>query len=82
MWGGYTAAAGHYLYTARSFPKEYWDRIAFINEPTAHLIGQARHRKRWRRLRHARRLEPGIERGRVVCAGGLDGRTRRRCLDG
>ena len=25
----------------RSFPKEYWNRIAFINEPTAHLIGQA-----------------------------------------
>jgi putative membrane-bound dehydrogenase-like protein len=38
--GGYTAAAGHYLYTARSFPKDYWNRIAFINEPTAHLIGQ------------------------------------------
>ena len=41
VWGGYTAAAGHYLYTARAFPKEYWDRIAFINEPTAHIIGQA-----------------------------------------
>ena len=41
VWGGYTAAAGHYLYTARAFPKEYWNRIAFINEPTAHLIGQA-----------------------------------------
>ena len=40
VWGGYTAAAGHYLYTARSFPKEYWNRIALINEPTAHLIGQ------------------------------------------
>jgi putative membrane-bound dehydrogenase-like protein len=39
--GGYTAAAGHYLYTARSFPKEYWNRIAFVNEPTAHLVGQA-----------------------------------------
>ncbi|MEO8078485.1 MAG: PVC-type heme-binding CxxCH protein, partial [Acidobacteriota bacterium] len=39
--GGYTAAAGHYLYTARSFPKEYWNRIAFINEPTAHIVGQA-----------------------------------------
>jgi putative membrane-bound dehydrogenase-like protein len=39
--GGYTAAAGHYLYTARSFPKKYWNRIAFITEPTAHLIGQA-----------------------------------------
>jgi putative membrane-bound dehydrogenase-like protein len=39
--GGYTAAAGHYLYTARSFPKQYWNRIAFITEPTAHLVGQA-----------------------------------------
>ena len=38
--GGYTAAAGHYLYTARSFPKSYWNRIAFISEPTAHLVGQ------------------------------------------
>lgn len=38
--GGYTAAAGHYLYTARSFPKSYWNRVAFITEPTAHLIGQ------------------------------------------
>jgi uncharacterized protein len=41
VWGGYTAAAGHYLYTARSYPKEYWNRVAFINEPTAHLTGQA-----------------------------------------
>lgn len=41
VWGGYTAAAGHYLYTARAFPKEYWNRIAFLNEPTAHIIGQA-----------------------------------------
>lgn len=38
--GGYTAAAGHHLYTARSFPKSYWNRIAFITEPTAHLVGQ------------------------------------------
>jgi putative membrane-bound dehydrogenase-like protein len=38
--GGYTAAAGHHLYTARSFPKAYWNRIAFITEPTAHLVGQ------------------------------------------
>ena len=39
VWGGYTAAAGHYLYTARAFPKEYWNRVAFVNEPTAHVIG-------------------------------------------
>jgi putative membrane-bound dehydrogenase-like protein len=37
---GYTAAAGHALYTARSFPKEYWNRVAFVTEPTGHLVGQ------------------------------------------
>jgi putative membrane-bound dehydrogenase-like protein len=40
VWGGYTAAAGHQLYTARAFPTKYWNRIAFITEPTAHLVGQ------------------------------------------
>jgi uncharacterized protein len=40
VFGGYTAGAGHQLYTARAFPKPYWNRIAFINEPTAHLVGQ------------------------------------------
>src|SRR5262249_4512032 len=38
--GGYTAGAGHALYTARSFPKSYWNRIAFISEPTGHIVGQ------------------------------------------
>ena len=38
--GGYTSAAGHHLYTARSFPQAYWNRIAFITEPTAHIVGQ------------------------------------------
>jgi uncharacterized protein len=37
---GYTAAAGHALYTARSFPQEYWNRVAFVAEPTGHLVGQ------------------------------------------
>ena len=36
--GGFTAAAGHSLYTARDFPKEYWNRIAFVTEPTARLM--------------------------------------------
>ena len=36
--GGFTAAAGHSLYTARSFPKEYWNRVAFVTEPTGRLI--------------------------------------------
>lgn len=38
--GSYTAAAGHELYTARTWPAAYWNRIAFVNEPTGHLIGQ------------------------------------------
>ncbi len=37
--GGYTAATGHQLYTARRYPKEYWNRTAFVAEPTGHLIG-------------------------------------------
>ncbi len=36
--GGFTAAAGHSLYTARNFPREYWNRIAFVNEPTGRII--------------------------------------------
>ncbi|GAB2778497.1 ThuA domain-containing protein [Rhabdobacter roseus] len=39
--GGFTAAAGHHFYTARDFPKEYWNRIAFINEPTMRLVHNA-----------------------------------------
>ncbi|GEO08110.1 hypothetical protein SAE01_06060 [Segetibacter aerophilus] len=39
--GGFTAAAGHSLYTARNFPKEYWNRIAFVNEPTGRVIHKA-----------------------------------------
>lgn len=39
--GGFTAAAGHHLYTARNFPKAYWNRIAFVNEPTVRLVHQA-----------------------------------------
>ena len=38
--GMYTAGAGHALYTARSLPREYWNRIAFIAEPTGHIVGQ------------------------------------------
>lgn len=36
--GGYTAAAGHALYTARQYPEEYWNRVAFVCEPTGHLV--------------------------------------------
>jgi putative membrane-bound dehydrogenase-like protein len=37
--GGYTAAAGHALYTARNYPKSWWNRLAFVCEPTGHLVG-------------------------------------------
>ncbi|MBX3743733.1 MAG: c-type cytochrome [Verrucomicrobiae bacterium] len=38
--GRYTAGAGAAIYTARSFPMEYWNRVGFVCEPTGHLIGQ------------------------------------------
>lgn len=36
--GKFTAASGHELYTGRQFPEEYWNRSAFVCEPTGHLI--------------------------------------------
>ena len=39
QFGLYTAGVAHELYTARAFPREYWNRIAFVVEPTAHVIG-------------------------------------------
>ena len=35
--GKFTAAAGGALYTARNYPKEYWNRATFVNEPTGHV---------------------------------------------
>src|SRR5258708_8443464 len=40
FFGSYTAGAGHALYTARSFPQEYWNRVSFVAEPTGHVLGQ------------------------------------------
>ena len=37
--GRYTAGSGSGLYTARAFPKEYWNRVQFVAEPTGHLLG-------------------------------------------
>jgi len=34
----FTAAAGHALYTARNYPSTYWNKTAFVTEPTGHLI--------------------------------------------
>lgn len=39
QFGLYTAGTAHEIYTARAFPKEYWNRTAFVAEPTGHLIG-------------------------------------------
>ena len=39
QFGRYTAGAAHEIYTARAFPREYWNRTAFVAEPTAHVIG-------------------------------------------
>ncbi|MFM8496183.1 MAG: PVC-type heme-binding CxxCH protein [Planctomycetia bacterium] len=36
--GHFTAAAGHRLYTARAYPPEYWNRTAFVCEPTGHIV--------------------------------------------
>jgi azurin len=41
VFGGFTAAAGHNLYTARSFPKSYWNKVAFVCEPTGRVVHQA-----------------------------------------
>lgn len=37
--GGYTAAAGHAVYTARTYPEYFWNRTAFVCGPTGHLVG-------------------------------------------
>jgi len=36
--GQFTAAAGHALYTARTYPRAYWNRTAFVTEPTGHIV--------------------------------------------
>lgn len=38
VFGGFTAAAGHNFYTARAYPKEFWDNTALVCEPTGHLV--------------------------------------------
>ena len=36
--GGFTAAAGSAIYTARNYPADYWNRVQFVCEPTGHLV--------------------------------------------
>lgn len=39
--GGFTSAAGHQIYTARDYPQNYWNKVAFVTEPTVRLIHNA-----------------------------------------
>lgn len=41
VFNGFTAAAGHHLYTARQFPRPYWNRVAFVCAPTGRLVHEA-----------------------------------------
>jgi putative membrane-bound dehydrogenase-like protein len=38
--GRFTAGAGSAIYTARSFPKDFWNRAQFVAEPTGHLLSR------------------------------------------
>ena len=42
VFGGFTAAAGHHFYTARTYPEKYWTGHAMVAEPTGHLVHWAR----------------------------------------
>ena len=42
VFGGFTAASGHHFYTARDYPSSYWDQVAFVCEPTGHLVHMAK----------------------------------------
>ena len=42
VFGGFTAAAGHHFYTARKYPSNYWNKIAFVCEPTGGVVHMAR----------------------------------------
>lgn len=39
--GGFTSAAGHQIYTARDYPESYWNKVAFVTEPTVRLVHRA-----------------------------------------
>lgn len=37
--GGYTAATGHTIYTAREYPEKYWNNTGFVGGGTGNLLG-------------------------------------------
>lgn len=39
--GGYTAAAGHNLYTARNYPESFWNKVGLVMEPTGRVLHMA-----------------------------------------
>lgn len=41
VFGGFTAASGHSFYTARAYPEKFRN-VAFVCEPTGHLVHMAR----------------------------------------
>ena len=42
VFGGFTAAAGHHFYTAREYPSSYWNKVAFVCEPTGGVVHVAK----------------------------------------
>ncbi len=38
--GAFTAASGHGVYTARKYPQKYWNKRAFVMDPTMQMIGE------------------------------------------
>jgi uncharacterized protein len=45
VFGGFTAASGHNFYSAKNYPERYRNGVAFVCEPTGHLVHIARIRK-------------------------------------
>ncbi len=60
--GHFTAAAGHALYTARLYPNEYWNRAAFVAEPTGHLVATFQLQRKGSDFRLTQCVEPARQR--------------------
>ena len=75
---GFTAAAGHAVYTARQFPKSYWNRIAFVAEPTGHLVAMCLLDKQGSNFVTHDRFESAGQQRRMDLAHRGRGRSRRR----
>ena len=39
VFGGFTAAAGHNFYTARNYPKEFWNKVALDGRSSHEIKG-------------------------------------------